>query len=120
MLSSTSNILDQTQARVNELERELASKLGTKDPENLKEILAEFIKSIHPTDSIIKRSAKVPDPPVYTGNKKEFFSWMSSILLKLNVNEDHFPSDQIKMAYIHIYIYIQDWTHLVKHISIAG
>jgi len=51
-----------------------------------------------------KRSAKVPDPPVFYNEKDRdsqlFEQWLDAIEDKLEINADHFPTDRARMAYI--------------------
>ncbi|RKF60460.1 hypothetical protein OnM2_050068 [Erysiphe neolycopersici] len=58
------------------------------------------------------KSPFMPDPPVFSGDKKDFLTWKSSVLLKLNINNDHFPSDQSRMAYIYSRLSNQSQSHL--------
>lgn len=46
------------------------------------------------------KSTKIPEPALFNGDKKEFFIWKEAMLLKLNANSDHFPTQQSKMAFI--------------------
>ena len=49
-----------------------------------------------------KRSAKFPDPPMFSGAKKgvEFRIWKEDLESKLRENDDHFSSESAQVAYI--------------------
>lgn len=48
-----------------------------------------------------KKSTKLPDPPVLTDGKEPVFDeWLSKMRNKLYANRDHFPTDDLRMAYI--------------------
>ncbi|SLM39543.1 hypothetical protein LPUS_10112 [Lasallia pustulata] len=60
---------------------------------------------------ITKRSAKFPDPPVFTGeitDRKEmspkFEPWVLHVHDKLQMNQDHFKTDAAKTAYVFTYL----------------
>ena len=44
-------------------------------------------------------SPKLPDPPVFTGDRSKFEDWKLKILTKLDLNSDHYPSEPFKIAY---------------------
>ena len=46
-----------------------------------------------------QRSTKHPDPPLYGGDKSELRGWMTQLRIKLNINSDHYPTEQSKLAY---------------------
>lgn len=47
-----------------------------------------------------QKSTKLPDPPVYKGTAAENFEdWVSKMRDKLNANSDHYPTEEMKMAY---------------------
>ncbi|SLM41299.1 hypothetical protein LPUS_12261 [Lasallia pustulata] len=55
----------------------------------------------------MKRSAKFPDPPVFTGEITEgkdmspkFEPWVLHVHDKLQMNQDHFKTDAAKTAYV--------------------
>lgn len=49
----------------------------------------------------VPKSSKIPHPHLFSGDKKDFDLWRDAILMKLNVDNDHFTTEQSKMAYIY-------------------
>jgi hypothetical protein len=48
-----------------------------------------------------KRSTKLPDPPIFTdGKDMKYSDWLSRIRNKLRANGDHYPTDEIQIAYV--------------------
>lgn len=48
-----------------------------------------------------KRSAKFPDPPIFTGEgEPEFEAWYLNMWDKLNANSDHYETESQKAAYV--------------------
>lgn len=48
-----------------------------------------------------KRSAKLPDPPQLTdGVEPDYNDWVMKMEYKLDANDDHWPTDQLKIGYI--------------------
>ena len=45
------------------------------------------------------RSTKHPDPSSFGGDKAELRGWMTQLRIKLNINKDHYPTEQSKLAY---------------------
>ena len=45
------------------------------------------------------RSTKHPDPSLFGGDKAELRGWMTQLRIKLNINKDHYPTEQSKLAY---------------------
>jgi hypothetical protein len=53
-----------------------------------------------PKNSHSRKSLKLPDPPVFTdGTTMKFSDWLSRMKNKFKVNQDHFPTEEIKLAY---------------------
>lgn len=97
-LSLTNEELERAQIRIAELEQLSASQNSTNESSRSQiSLLAQAIRDTQ----IPLKSVSIPDPAVFKGSKRDFFTWMDSILLKLNVNSDHFPTEQTKMAYIY-------------------
>ena len=46
-----------------------------------------------------KRSTKLPDPPIFESREQNIELWLSRMRNKLRANADHYPSDNLKMAY---------------------
>ena len=47
------------------------------------------------------KSTKLPDPPILTdGKDPKFEDWVTRVKAKLTVNDDHYPTDDIKRAYV--------------------
>ncbi|KAI0998470.1 hypothetical protein K3495_g9728 [Podosphaera aphanis] len=44
------------------------------------------------------RTSEIRDSEPFSGNKKDLTAWKEYVMLKLNVNASHYPSDQSKMA----------------------
>ena len=54
------------------------------------------------TASSARRSAKIPDPPVFSdGMDPTWETWNKAIREKLLVNEDYYPSSDAQIAYIY-------------------
>ena len=61
----------------------------------------ELRESPSPSTIAGKRSAKFPDPAVFTGSDDPTFEgWYFNMMDKLRTNEDHFDSEQAKAAYV--------------------
>ena len=45
------------------------------------------------------RSTKHPDPSPFGGDKAELRGWMTQLRIKMNINKDHYPTEQSKLAY---------------------
>ena len=43
---------------------------------------------------------KLPDPPIFKGDRSKFEDWKLKILDKLTLNNDHYPSESFKIAYV--------------------
>jgi len=47
------------------------------------------------------KSTKLPHPPILTdGKDPKFCDWLSRVKNKLKANSDHYPTEQIKLAYV--------------------
>lgn len=46
------------------------------------------------------KSTKIPDSALFYDDREEFLIRKEAMLLKLNANPDHFPTQQSKMAFI--------------------
>ena len=91
--------LEDTQERVTQLTDELMVAENTME-ETAKGTISQT------TSSSSKRSAKFPDPPIFTGEFTEedvsaqFENWVLHIHDKLQMNQDHFDSQAAKTAYV--------------------
>lgn len=47
-----------------------------------------------------KLSEKLPDVPVFKGEKKEYLNWRTAVRIKLAANRDRFPTAQARLQYI--------------------
>ena len=45
-------------------------------------------------------SPKLPDPPVFNGNRSKFEDWKLKVLDKLRLNQDHFPTEEHRLYYV--------------------
>lgn len=77
------------------------------DSEHLVTLLRTALDSGKPS-----KSTKIPDPAIFSGFKKDFFTWKEAILLKLNANADHFPSEQSRMVYVYSRLHSDSQAHL--------
>ncbi|KAI0999935.1 hypothetical protein K3495_g8264 [Podosphaera aphanis] len=98
-LSSTQAELEAARRRARELERVASSSAelnqeSTSLLERLVQVLGTQNRS-QPT-----RSAELRDTEVFSGLKKDFSSWKESVLLKLNINADHYQTEQSEMALV--------------------
>jgi len=72
-------------------------------PDRLADALNTFADRLARSESPAgpSRSVKLPDPPLLTDGKEPTFeSWKLQIQGKLRVNQDHFSSDEARMAYV--------------------
>ncbi|KAI0992271.1 hypothetical protein K3495_g15915, partial [Podosphaera aphanis] len=58
------------------------------------------------------RSAPVPDTHVFSGDKKDFYNWKESIMMKIKGNSDHYPTEQSRMIYAYSRLNSDSKTHL--------
>ena len=92
--------LENAQERVTQLTEELMV------AENTMEEMAQGEATPQPISSSFKRSAKFPDPPIFTEDfteediSSQFESWVLHIHDKLQINQDHFESQAAKTAYV--------------------
>jgi hypothetical protein len=103
------DMMDDATATVKGLEETLAQKntmiaLKNTTIERLqREIEGErTIKQNTPTDSeaaASKRSTKLSDPPIFESREQNIELWLSHIKNKLKANADHYPTDELKIAY---------------------
>jgi hypothetical protein len=53
------------------------------------------------TVSVKTKSTKLPDPPILTDGKEPTYDdWVAKMQSKLEANEDHFPTDALKIGYV--------------------
>ena len=45
------------------------------------------------------KSTKLPDPPLFEGPSQDVDNWLSRMRNKLKANKDHFPTEELKIAY---------------------
>ena len=80
------------------------SETETPSPDGLVSVLRALTQRLSRTDdapAIPTKSAKIPDPPILTDGKDPTFkSWKLQIQGKLQVNADHFPTNEAQMAYV--------------------
>lgn len=89
--------LEQAQKRTAILEKQAAK--GKRSTADLENVMSQFADALH--ESKKPRSVMIPDPPIYSGSKEDFNIWKGNMLMKLNVNRDHFSDDQARMVYIY-------------------
>jgi Domain of unknown function (DUF4939) len=66
------------------------------------------------------RSAKVPDPEKFNGNREEFEYFALRIDMKMIGNPDHFPDEQSKIAYLINNLEEEPIGHLLRHVNKEG
>lgn len=93
-------------AELNETRMRLQALEQKQIPEPNKEasdesLLSRLVKILDNRNNIGNGSIMIPDPPLFEGAKKNFALWKDSVLMKLNVNGDRFPSEQSKLVYIY-------------------
>jgi hypothetical protein len=47
----------------------------------------------------IHKTTKIPDPPVFKGDRDEIEEWLAKMPNKLRVNHDHYPTEAAKLVY---------------------
>lgn len=109
--SERENELHNVNRRVRELEQ-AASSGNQRRQSSTNELLLKLTEALALRPQPATKSPLIPDSPLFTGNKQDFLTWKSSVLLKLNVNADHFPNEQSKMAYIYSRLNAQSQSHL--------
>ncbi|KAI0995915.1 hypothetical protein K3495_g12267 [Podosphaera aphanis] len=112
-LISTRAELESAHRRTQELERAPSSSAGENaDP------IERLVQALNAqTRSHTIRSAELRETEIFSGLKKDFPSWKESVLLKLNVNADHYPTDQSKMALIYSLLNPESRTHIRPWLS---
>ena len=53
-----------------------------------------------PLSQPIRLSPKLPDPPVFNGNRSRFEDWKLRVTNKLALNQDHFPTEAFRIEYV--------------------
>ena len=99
--------LDATNAEIEQLRALLTAKdtpiPGTPTSDRLADVLEALTEHLTRTDSPATpaKSAKIPDPPLLTDGKDPTFdNWKIQIVSKLEVNADHFATEQACMTYV--------------------
>src|SRR5436190_16594971 len=99
--------LDAANAEIEQLRALLAAKdtpiPGTPTSDRLADVLEALTERLTRTDSPAThaKSAKIPDPPLLTDGKDPTFdNWKIQIVSKLEVNADHFATEQACMTYV--------------------
>lgn len=105
--------LQNAQKRTAVLEKQAAK--GKRPAADTESLISQFVDALK--ESKRSRSVMIPDPPVYTGSKEDFDIWRSNMLMKLNVNQDHFSDDQAIMVYIYSRLDTQCQAHLHAWVS---
>lgn len=49
--------------------------------------------------SVVYKSEKLPDIPLYEGGLNELDAWEQSLIQRLHINRDRYPTEQDKIAY---------------------
>ena len=87
-----------------ESQETLTSETETPSPDGLVGILqalSQRLSTVDDAPAIWTKSAKIADPPILADRKDPTFkSWKLQIQGKLQVNADHFPTDEAQMAYV--------------------
>ncbi|KAI0995758.1 hypothetical protein K3495_g12422 [Podosphaera aphanis] len=98
VIFSTANNLEAAQEKIKKLEKKAApssttSNIQTQVLNRLSDALENWnFKQINSSTS--SRSTFIPDSAVFHGDKSKFPTWKEGILMKLNSDADHYPTDQ--------------------------
>jgi hypothetical protein len=94
--------LDAANTEIEQL-RALLAAPSTPGSERLADVLEAIAQRLtrDDTPATMKKSAKIPDPPLLTDGKDPTFdNWKIQITGKLDVNADHFATEQARMTYV--------------------
>ena len=87
-----------------ESQETLTSATETPSPDGLVGVLqalSQHLSRVDDAPAIRTKSAKIADPPILADRKDPTFkSWKLQIQGKLQVNADHFPTNEAQMAYV--------------------
>lgn len=100
-LKNLEQLRDKTEAKLEIAKKEIdyLKANSRPGPEVDGDLLATLFNASFPCKP--SKSTKISDPAIFSGLPEDFFIWREAMLLKLNVNADHFPSEQAKMVYVY-------------------
>lgn len=73
-------------------------------------LMTRFVEALEMRNT--GKSAPVPDTHIFSGLKKDFHNWKESIMMKMNGNQDHYPTEQSRMIYAYSRMNTDSKTHL--------
>ncbi|KAI0999868.1 hypothetical protein K3495_g8331 [Podosphaera aphanis] len=102
------NELESAQERIRRLEKKSSSSA------NYVEVLSRLAEVLGRQNLPSPRTAILPETGtnIFHGDKEKFPTWKEGVLLNLNANFDHYPTDQAKMAYVYSLLSIDRQSHL--------
>lgn len=115
-LSSTVFDLEAAQKRINILEKKVSS--SSPQDFSLQDIftrLADTLTKYQHTPQA--RSGNIHESSIFNGDKAKYATWKEGILLKLNTNSDHYPTEQAKMALVYSMLSDGCQTHIHSWIN---
>lgn len=68
------------------------------EPDPTHQVLSRLADLLQPAQ---QKSILMKDGEAFSGAREDYYPWKESILLKLNTNADHFPSEHSKLAHIY-------------------
>jgi hypothetical protein len=99
-------MVDDAAATVRGLEETLAQKNAVIALKNttIERLQIEDERTIRQNTSVgskvdLKRSIKLLDPPIFESREQNIELWLSRMRNKLKANADHYPTDELKIAY---------------------
>ncbi|KAL2007033.1 hypothetical protein VTN00DRAFT_8471 [Thermoascus crustaceus] len=102
-LSTLKNDTNEEIAEKDEQISRLAAKCEDYKEQIVQMVMQRGAGSVHgtPAPEAFRKSTKLPDPPLLTdGKDPKFEDWLSKMKNKLAVNADHYPSEELRMAYV--------------------
>ena len=98
--ASASARVEEAESQYDDMAEELKeAKRKQEHAERLLEVVLRQVRAESPTAA--KRSTKLPDPPVFTDGKEITIDhWSQKMRAKLAANADHYPTEELKMAYL--------------------
>ncbi|SZF06394.1 unnamed protein product [Blumeria hordei] len=109
MLESTPNELTISQQRIKELENATSTKAAKQRPDSSNNVMSRLTDLLQPR---AHKTMLIADCEQFSGKKGEYYAWKESILLKLNTNADHFPTENSRIAYICSQMKLKSREHL--------
>ena len=92
--------LKATQATLNTIRTRLQKEMRDKDVIIRHLEAASSRQSTSVPEGRSSKSTKLPDPPLFEGPGQDVDNWLSRMRNKLKANKDHFPTEELKIAYV--------------------